>query len=224
MTKSQQRGWSAVKSRWIVGGAAVVLIATSSAIANAAQHTGPTVVAVDASTSQSSREAATTSASPRATPTPTPTPTPVIETKLVLVDEPVAFAEVRVDDPNAAVGTSAVTTAGVNGVRTKTFRVTLRDGVEIARTMTANVVSRPPVNRVTSVGTQQPAPPPAAEPPASAPSGGCDPNYSGCVPIASDVDCAGGSGNGPAYVRGPVTVVGNDIYDLDRDGDGTACE
>ncbi|WP_431606782.1 hypothetical protein [Mycolicibacterium neoaurum] len=27
----------------------------------------------------------------------------------------------------------------------------------------------------------------------------CDPNYSGaCVPIASDVDCAGGSGNGPA--------------------------
>lgn len=33
----------------------------------------------------------------------------------------------------------------------------------------------------------------------------CDPNYSGaCVPIASDVDCEGGSGNGPAYVKGPV--------------------
>lgn len=54
---------------------------------------------------------------------------------------------------------------------------------------------------------------------------GCDPNYEGaCVPIASDVDCAGGSGNGPAYVRGPVYVVGDDIYDLDRDGDGVACE
>lgn len=53
----------------------------------------------------------------------------------------------------------------------------------------------------------------------------CDPNYSGaCVPIASDVDCAGGSGNGPAYVQGPVTVVGDDIYDLDRDGDGTGCD
>jgi hypothetical protein len=25
----------------------------------------------------------------------------------------------------------------------------------------------------------------------------CDPNYSGCVPIASDVDCAGGRGNAP---------------------------
>lgn len=52
----------------------------------------------------------------------------------------------------------------------------------------------------------------------------CDPNYSGCVPIASDVDCAGGKGNGPAYVRGPVSVIGTDIYDLDRDGDGTACD
>lgn len=53
----------------------------------------------------------------------------------------------------------------------------------------------------------------------------CDSNYSGaCVPVDSDVDCAGGSGNGPSYVQGPVTVVGNDIYDLDRDGNGVACE
>lgn len=69
----------------------------------------------------------------------------------------------------------------------------------------------------------------AAQPPVqpavpAAPSG-CDPNYAGpCVPVASDVDCAGGSGNGPAYVRGPVTVVGSDIYGLDRDGDGMGCE
>lgn len=53
----------------------------------------------------------------------------------------------------------------------------------------------------------------------------CHPSYEGaCVPIASDVDCAGGSGNGPAYVRGPVRVVGPDVYDLDRDGDGIGCE
>jgi ketosteroid isomerase-like protein len=44
------------------------------------------------------------------------------------------------------------------------------------------------------------------------------------VPIASDVDCAGGGGNGPAYVRGPVRVIGTDIYDLDRDGDGIGCD
>jgi hypothetical protein len=46
------------------------------------------------------------------------------------------------------------------------------------------------------------------------------------VSIASDVDCAGSSGNGPAYVRGAVYVVGPDVYglDLDRDGDRVACE
>ncbi|MBY6048585.1 excalibur calcium-binding domain-containing protein [Vannielia litorea] len=54
---------------------------------------------------------------------------------------------------------------------------------------------------------------------------GCHTSYQGaCVPIASDVDCAGGRGNGPAYVRGPVYVVGPDVYGLDRDGDGIACE
>lgn len=65
---------------------------------------------------------------------------------------------------------------------------------------------------------------PKAAPAAPQAQSGCDPNYSGCVPIASDVDCAGGKGNGPAYVRGPVTVTGSDIYGLDSDGDGIACE
>jgi hypothetical protein len=60
--------------------------------------------------------------------------------------------------------------------------------------------------------------------PAPKPASTCDPNYTGCVPVASDVDCAGGSGNGPAYLQGTVEVVGTDVYDLDRDGDGTACE
>ena len=67
-----------------------------------------------------------------------------------------------------------------------------------------------------------PLPPPPPEPQAASQ---CDANYSGaCVPIASEVDCEGGSGNGPAYVRGPVYVVGEDIYDLDADGDGVGCE
>lgn len=53
----------------------------------------------------------------------------------------------------------------------------------------------------------------------------CDPNYSGaCLdPTASDYDCAGGSGNGP-YYTGTVTVVGEDHYGLDTDGDGIGCE
>jgi hypothetical protein len=38
------------------------------------------------------------------------------------------------------------------------------------------------------------------------------------------VDCAGGGGDGPAYVHGPVTVTGSDIYRLDADHDGIGCE
>jgi hypothetical protein len=57
----------------------------------------------------------------------------------------------------------------------------------------------------------------------AAPSG-CNPNYSPCVPNASDVDCAGGGGNGPAYVTGPVRVIGTDVYYLDADHDGLGCE
>lgn len=50
----------------------------------------------------------------------------------------------------------------------------------------------------------------------------CDPDP--CVPVASDVDCVSGSGNGPAYVEGPVTIIGTDVYGLDRDNDGIGCE
>src|SRR4051812_33063510 len=53
--------------------------------------------------------------------------------------------------------------------------------------------------------------------------GECDPNYTPCVPIDSDVDCAGGRGNGPSYVMGPVHVVGVVVYGLDGDGDGVGC-
>ncbi|MGR3839205.1 MAG: excalibur calcium-binding domain-containing protein [Cognatishimia sp.] len=54
----------------------------------------------------------------------------------------------------------------------------------------------------------------------------CHPSYKNvCLPPnGPDVDCAGGGGNGPLYVEGPVRVVGPDPYRLDRDGDGVACE
>ncbi|MGE0880230.1 MAG: hypothetical protein AB7L13_18690 [Acidimicrobiia bacterium] len=52
----------------------------------------------------------------------------------------------------------------------------------------------------------------------------CDPNYSPCVPIAAEVDCADGAGNGPTYVTGPVKVIGRDVYHLDSDGDGIGCD
>ncbi len=85
-----------------------------------------------------------------------------------------------------------------------------------------------------AIATRRPAPPPppppppppsADTPPPPAPASNCHPSYQGaCLdPNASDYDCAGGSGNGPEYT-GYVTVVGDDEYGLDGDGDGAGCE
>jgi hypothetical protein len=175
--------------------------------------------------------AAESSATPKPTasrtPTATPTPTPVVTVEEERVVEAVPFESSRVDDASLPSGTTAIGTAGVGGERTTIFRVTYTDGIETAREQVSAALTRPPVNEVIRVGTfvaPPPPPPPAPEPVAPA-SGGCDPNYTGaCVPISSDVDCEGGSGNGPAYVRGPVTVIGSDPYGLDHDGDGVGCE
>lgn len=54
--------------------------------------------------------------------------------------------------------------------------------------------------------------------------------YSPCIPPGPDVDCAGGSGNGPRYEGqgdvpwGPFRVTGSDPYGLDGDNDGWGCE
>jgi hypothetical protein len=48
--------------------------------------------------------------------------------------------------------------------------------------------------------------------------------YDPCIPPGGDVDCAGGSGDGPRYVKGPVYVGGADPYGLDSNYDGVGCE
>lgn len=149
------------------------------------------------------------------------TPAPKVSTRTFTEDETIPFEKTTVDDPNMDQGRTEITTQGVEGTRTNTYEVTTTDGVDGPKVLKSSSVTKQPVAEVTSTGTKVPAPSPQPTRQAS----GCDPNYSGaCVPIASDVDCAGGSGNGPAYVRGPVYVVGIDIYGLDRDGDGVGCQ
>jgi resuscitation-promoting factor RpfB len=148
-----------------------------------------------------------TTAAPIATTAP---PTGQHTAETVVEEEEIAFTTKRVNDSSLPKGTTKVRTQGVPGLKRITYEVTYADGVETGRTKVREVVVRKPVTKVVAVGTKQPR---------------CDPNYAGaCVPIASDVDCAGGSGNGPAYVEGPVRVVGRDIYDLDDDNDGIGCE
>jgi hypothetical protein len=88
-----------------------------------------------------------------------------------------------------------------------------------SRTSGAGVL---PGSRITLVVAMAPPPPP----PTTAPARDCDPSYPDvCLdPDAADYDCAGGSGNGPEYVDGPVRVRPPDPFDLDREGDGWGCE
>ncbi|HET7302909.1 MAG TPA: G5 domain-containing protein [Candidatus Saccharimonadales bacterium] len=141
-----------------------------------------------------------------------------VETKTEAQTEPIAYTKTTTEDPNLAEGKQEVRASGKDGIRTKTYKVTYTDGKETARQMISDEVTTEPIAEVTAIGTY------VAPKPVQRQTSSCDPNYSGCVPIASDVDCAGGSGNGPAYVSGPVYVTGTDIYDLDRDGDGVGCQ
>jgi len=117
----------------------------------------------------------------------------------------------RVTDPTLRRGRTKIRIKGRSGIRTLTYTVTYVNGERKRKRLIDKTITRPPTTKIIAVGTKD--------------TSTCDPNYTGaCVPIASDVDCAGNNGNGPAYVEGPVKVVGTDIYALDRDGDGIACD
>jgi len=154
--------------------------------------------------------AETQPASPLAS-SPAPSATPTVEIKRVTQAVRIPYTTRHVSDSSLPKGTQKVRTRGVDGVKTLTYQVTLTNGQQTSKTLVSQEVTKQPVAQVVAVGTKSVSK--------------CDPNYTGaCVPIASDVDCLGGGGNGPAYVKGPVYVVGTDIYDLDRDGDGIGCD
>ena len=144
-----------------------------------------------------------------------------METRQESVTEAIPYGSSQQEDWNLDGGLTQVAVAGVAGSRTITYDVTYADGVETARVEVSNVVTAEPVHEVVSVGMYTP--------PASFAGGGdsgCNPNYAdACVPNDPvDVDCAGGGGNGPSFFDGVARVVGSDVYGLDRDKDGYACE
>lgn len=160
---------------------------------------------------QSTSSAAAPTPTASAAPSSAPSTTTEFKKRIVTETRVIPFTTRRVHDATLARGTTKVRTHGRAGVKKLTYEVTLVDGQQTDKRLVRAIVTRAPITRVIAVGTRS--------------TRQCDPNYSGaCVPIASDVDCAGGSGDGPAYVSGPVRVVGTDIYDLDRDGDGIACD
>lgn len=178
----------------------------------AAEQAGQPIVAAPAEPSEEAASPVADAPTPAA-PTPSSVaPTPVVQVTTVAERATIRYGERTVKDSSLAEGKRVVRTKGVNGVQTLTYEVTTTDGAQTGKKLVRSVVTKQPVTQVVAVGTKK------------ARSSNCDPNYTPCVPIASDVDCAGGSGNGPAYVSGVVKVIGDDIYDLDRDNDGYGCD
>jgi hypothetical protein len=115
--------------------------------------------------------------------------------------------------------TTEATTPTTAAPTTTTVAPTTTTVAPTTTTVAPTTTTAPPPPTTTAIT----APPPPPQTAAPAPPSGCHPSYDPCVPIASDVDCLGGSGDGPEYT-GTVTVIGPDVYDLDRDSDGVGCE
>lgn len=86
--------------------------------------------------------------------------------KYSVTRQPVPFGTVRQDDPNRAVGASAVITPGREGLKQVTYQLRYVDGKLAGRVVYDDRVLRSTVSRRIAVGTKRPTPPPA---PVSAP-------------------------------------------------------
>ncbi len=89
---------------------------------------------------------------------------------------------------------------------------------ESTTSTTPTTTTAPPETTTTTGAPVIAADPPAAEV-AGLQQGGCHPSYQGaCVPVsADDVNC-------PSIPANDFKVVGPDVYDLDGNSDGVACE
>ena len=84
--------------------------------------------------------------------------------KYAVVRQDVPFDSIRQNDPNRAAGSTAVLSAGRNGVRQVTYQLRLVDGKLVGRVVYDNRIVQSSVSQRTAVGTKQA---PAATPPAS---------------------------------------------------------
>ena len=120
------------------------------------------------------------------------------------------------------------TTRPARSTTSEVIRSTTTAAPTTTTTVAPTTTAAPTTTTTARPATTTSAPPPPAPPTTQAfvqsePASSCHPSYDPCVPYASDVDCAGGSGNGPAYT-GTVRVIGPDDYDHDRDNDGIGCD
>lgn len=95
--------------------------------------------------------------------TPPPEPEPivepaVIEIKTVTETEPIPYETIRQNDNSLAQGTTRTATTGIAGEKTLTYEVTYTDGLETARTLISEQITRQPTTEIILVGTFVPTP------------------------------------------------------------------
>jgi hypothetical protein len=116
------------------------------------------------------------------------------------------------------------TTAAV--VAAPTSEVTLPPTTTMPPTTVPPTTARPTTTHPATTAAPATHPPTTRPPTTKPPAKNCDPAYPDtCLHDGiGDYDCAGGSGNGPNYVEGPIRVLQPDPFGLDSDHDGIGCE
>lgn len=174
-----------------------------------------------------------TTASPATPPPTTSFPLPTVATTTTLpttsTAPPTTMAKVKVPQLVGMRLTSAKAALADRGLKaTITYKATsrYRAGTIISQSRPTSAGVLPNSKIILVVAKAPPPTPTTAPPPPTTPPRTCDPSYPDvCLdPNAEDYDCAGGSGNGPKYVEGPLRVRPPDPFDLDREGDGWGCE
>lgn len=171
-------GWfkalSIIKKVAVVGGSVIAISGVSGAVANPPK-------------------------TPTATP-PDPGVTHVqsdkIEVKEIVETEPIPFTSTTQNDPTLASGSTKISTAGVSGSKTVTYKVTYTNDVETSREKVSETVTLQPVTQVTRIGTYvAPAPP-------TCPNGTyvntygntvCSPYSAPSVPVGATARCVDGT-------------------------------
>lgn len=163
-----------------------------------------------------------TTAAPVAAAAATPTPTSVPPANAVPSPSAARTTVPIVTARTSSAATNALRAAGFT-VDVRTESVTSGPTDIVLRTEPAGGTPLPPGSTVRIVVAKVVAPAPTPNKPSDSGTK-CTPGYSPCLPPASDYDCAGGRGDGPKFVQGPVYVTGSDPYRLDADHDGVGCE
>lgn len=78
---------------------------------------------------------------------------PVVTHRTDLQTSAIPYSYTTQNDSTKTAGTSTITTAGVNGVETKIYDVTLTDGIETSRSLVSDETTTAPVAQVTTIGT-----------------------------------------------------------------------